>query len=116
MQGTPLLQLLIPVNSNIMAATVQMKATMEGLTLSISALNSVTVKLEKLRRPSLSIRDVTAGGRLFLYVIYLFYSSRLTTYIIDRYKLYWIQCSARWLYQRRPQCPKVYHRAIWISA
>lgn len=68
MQDTPLLQLLIPVNSNIMAVTVQMKATMEGLTLSISALNSVTVKLEKLRRPSLSIRDVTAGGRLFLYV------------------------------------------------
>lgn len=68
MQGTPLLQLLIQVNSNIMAVTVQMKATMEGLTLSISALNSVTVKLEKLHRPSLSIRDVTAGGRLFLYV------------------------------------------------
>lgn len=68
MQGTPLLQLLIPVNSNIMVVTAQMKATMEGLTLSISALNSMTVKLEKLHRPSLSIRDVTAGGRLFLYV------------------------------------------------
>lgn len=68
MQGTPLLQLLIPVNSNIMVVTGQMKATMEGLTLSISALNSMTVKLEKLHRPSLSIRDVTAGGRLFLYV------------------------------------------------
>lgn len=68
MQGTPLLQLLIPVNSNIMVVIAQMKATMEGLTLSISALNSMTVKLEKLHRPSLSIRDVTAGGRLFLYV------------------------------------------------
>lgn len=56
------------VDSNTMVIIAQMKAMMEGLTLSISVLNSMTVKPVKLLRHTLSIPDVMAGGRLFLCV------------------------------------------------
>lgn len=64
----PLRQLLTLVSSNTTVAIGQIKTTMEGLTLNISALNSMTGKPVKLLRHTLSIRGVMAGGKLCLCV------------------------------------------------
>ncbi|KIR25165.1 hypothetical protein I307_06336 [Cryptococcus deuterogattii 99/473] len=64
----PLRQLLTLVSSNTTVAIGQIKTTMEGLTLNISALNSMTGKPVKLLRHTLSIRGVMAGGKLCLSV------------------------------------------------
>lgn len=68
MPDMPLGQLLTLVSNNMAVAIGQIKTTMEGLTLNISAPNSTTGKPAKLLRHTLSIPGVMVGGRLCLCV------------------------------------------------